>query len=95
MAEQKTRQKKRVKLLHIIDGFKSLYGGSVFDEGVVSERITTCKGCRYLQRGYIVLQDRNPAINEIRGYLCGSCKCYLAAKILSRKSRCPEHKWKR
>ena len=80
-------------LSDIVKGFSLLYSNRVFDKDIVKKRISICRECEYLQKGYTILKDKNEAINEIRGYLCGSCKCYLAAKVLLRRMKCPEHKW--
>ena len=80
-------------ILEIVTGFKALYTGKAFNDKVVRKRVETCLDCRYLVKGYPILHKETPIIKEIKGYLCNSCKCYLAAKILSKKSKCPENKW--
>lgn len=82
-----------MKFQEIIEGFGNLYTGKIFNEKLVRKRVKKCLDCSFLVKGYPVLHKETEAIKEIKGYVCNSCKCYLAAKILSKKSKCPEHKW--
>ena len=79
---------------HIIEGFSHLSKGKVFDQTIVQQRVETCLNCHYLRHTTLDLfNTKTKMVEAVKGAVCGSCRCFLRAKILVKNEKCPEKKW--
>lgn len=82
------------KLLEIVKGWLSLYGGVLTDEAAA--RLKVCDPCEFKQPWYVASmlpEQTDGTLKKSQQFRCTLCGCNVAAKALNPQEKCPANKW--
>lgn len=82
------------KLNNIIEGFKGVFKCTPLTPEQ-QKRAKICNECPLAKYSSSIAVFEGDEIKEVKGIICGDCKCYLPAKIRSNNEECPQKKWGR
>ncbi len=81
-----------MKISNIIQGWGKHLTNQPLTE-TEKARVKICEACPLKRYSSSIAHFDGADIIEIKGMLCGECKCYLPAKIRVKEEKCPLNKW--
>lgn len=82
-----------VQISNIFNGWFNLLTDNKAVDKLAKSRAKICFKCDYKKDNQIIDKFIGDDIIEIKGTICGICKCPLSAKIRSINEKCPKNLW--
>lgn len=79
------------QMYNIFNGWYNLLTDN--ESELALKRAKICFKCEFKTDNSIIEKFVNDEIIEIKGTICGVCKCPLSAKIRSVNEKCPKQLW--
>lgn len=81
------------QIANIFNGWYNLITDNKPAFKLAKTRALICFTCKYKKDNEIIEDFVNDEIIEIKGTICGICKCPLSAKLRSIKEKCDKKLW--
>lgn len=81
------------QMINIFNGWYNLLTDNKAVSELSKQRAKKCFDCEYKKDNSLIEKFVNDSLIEVKGTICGICKCPLSAKIRSVNEKCPKNLW--